>query len=125
MMAIANRYGLISTCGGVGRGWQRIAHIDISEGDACASRWCQDTNFGISFCRIVSDGYQSFSSTGFSTNGTSYIPECAVEQEATKRSVTQFSGYCESQTMDGYYVEGLSITYGNPRKHYSVDICSR
>jgi len=57
MMAIANHYGFISTCGDVGGGWQRIAHIDISEGDACPSGWPQDTYPGISFCCIVSDGY--------------------------------------------------------------------
>ena len=116
MTAIAN--GFISTCGGIGGGWQRIAHIDISAGDTCPSGWRQDTNSGISFCRIVSDGYQSCSSAYFSTNGTSYQRVCGRARGYQKGVSHSFLwGYRESQTIDGYYVEGLSITYGNPRKH--------
>jgi len=45
----------ISTCAGVGGGWRRLAHINISAGDDCPSGWRKDTYSGNHFCRAVSD----------------------------------------------------------------------
>ena len=43
MMAIANG-DFISTCAGVGRGWRRIANINISAGDDCPGEWRKPHN---------------------------------------------------------------------------------
>ena len=116
MTAISD--GLVSTCAGVGGGWKRIAHIDISAGDDCPSGWHQDTYSGVSFCRVVSDGNQTCASANFSTNGTSYHRVCGRARGYQKGAANGFHwGHRESQTIDGYYVDGLSITYGNPRQH--------
>jgi len=74
MTAIAN--GILSSCAGVSGEWKRIVNINISAGDDCPSGWRKDTHSGVSFCRVVNDGYYTCSSANFSTNGTSYQRVC-------------------------------------------------
>ena len=105
----------ISTCAGVGGGWHRIANIDISTGDDCPSGWRKDIHFGVSFCRVISDDYRICSSTNFSTNGRSYQRVCGRARGYQKGWSAALAHY--TQTIDGYYVDGLSITHGNPRQH--------
>ena len=109
----------IPTCAGVGGGWRRIANIDISAGDDCPSGWRKDTYSGVSFCRVVSDGRSTCSSAYFSTNGTSYQRVCGRARGYQKGTTLAFYSYnIEGQTtIDGYYGDGLLITYGNPRQH--------
>ena len=66
----------IPTCAGVGGGWRRIAHINISAGDDCPSGWRKDTYSGVSFCRTVTDDRGICSSSNFSAIGTSYQRVC-------------------------------------------------
>jgi len=114
MTAIAA--GLIFSCAGVGGGWTRIANIDISAGDNCPSGWRKDTYSGVSFCRVVSDGRQTCSSASFSTDGISYQRVCGRARGYQKGRSAAFYGGSRT-TIDGPYVEGLSITYGHPRQH--------
>ena len=71
---VAEISGFIPTCTGVGGGWRRIVHINISAGGDCPSGWRKDTYSGVSFCRVKGD--RGCSSTNFSTNGTSYHRVC-------------------------------------------------
>jgi len=107
----------IPTCAGVGGGWRRVINIDISAGDDCPSGWRKDTYSGVSFCRVFSDGHQTCSSTTFSTNGASYQRVCGRARGYQKGFSAAFLESSHGQTIDGYYVEGLSITHGNPRQH--------
>ncbi|XP_065893338.1 uncharacterized protein [Dysidea avara] len=110
--------GFISTCAGVGGGWRRISNIDISTGGGCPSGWRKDTYSGVSFCRVVSDGSHTCSSTTFSTNSISYQRVCGRARGYQKGGAVAFTLYSiGGQTIDGYYVDGLSITHGNPRQH--------
>jgi len=104
--------GFIPTCAGVGGGWRRVINIDISAGDDCPSGWRKDTHSNFSYCRIVSDD-NTCSSTNFSINGTSYQRVCGRARGYQKGDSVAFS----SQSIDGYYTDGLSITHGNPRQH--------
>ena len=115
MTAIAAS-GFISTCAGVGGGWTRIANLDISVGSDCPTGWRKDTYSGVSFCRVVSDSGQTCSSAYFSTNGTSYQRVCGRARGYQKGRSAAFYG-TGRVTIDGPYVEGLSITYGSPRQH--------
>ncbi|XP_065893403.1 uncharacterized protein [Dysidea avara] len=73
---------------------------------------------GSHFCRVVSDGNFVCSSTNFSTNGISYQRVCGRARGYQKRFTDAFYGCNRAgQTIDGYYVEGISITHGNPRQH--------
>jgi len=120
MTTIAN--GLISTCAGVGGGWTRIAHFNISAGDDCPAGWNKDTQSGISFCRPPGSdpaGYLCYS-TIFSTNGASYSRVCGRARGYQKGQVWGFWGSTTAQgnTIDGSYVDGISITHGAvPRQH--------
>ena len=109
----------IPTCAGVGGGWTRIARFDISAGDDCPSGWRKDTPYGISFCRVVNDDGGTCSSANFSTNGTSYRRVCGRARGYQKGEAEGFYSYHNQgqTTIDGWYVGGLSITYGNPRQH--------
>ncbi|XP_065901527.1 uncharacterized protein [Dysidea avara] len=110
--------GFISTCAGVGGGWRRIANIDISTGGDCPSGWRKDTYSGVSFCRVVNDFDHTCSSTTFSTNGTSYQRVCGRTRGYQKGASVAFWAYHNrNQSLNGYYVDGLSITHGNPRQH--------
>ena len=69
---------------------------------------------------MVSDVHptNNCSSTTFSTNGTSYQRVCGRARGYQKGWSVAFNRYHQAgQTIDGYYVDGLSITHGNPRQH--------
>ena len=112
-------------CGGTKGGWMRIADIDTSRGDTCPSGW---------------NGYKSYCTGGsaagcysahFSTNSTSYSKVCGKMVGYQKGSMDAFypSAYAHtrlrdytpdtttSRSLDGVYVDGISITSGNPHKH--------
>ena len=109
---------IIFSCAGVEGRWRKIANIDISAGDECPSGWRKYTYSGISFCRVVSDNNYACSSANFSTSGTSYQKVCGRARGYQKGQSASFWGYYNSRrTIDGEYVEGLSLTYGNPRQH--------
>jgi len=112
----------VTKCAGVGGGWRRIVNINISAGDNCPSGWRTDSYNGISFCRVVSDFIYTCSSANFSTSGTSYQRVCGRARGYQKGHSASFWGYHNHyipswRTIDGEYVEGLSLTYGNPRHH--------
>ena len=76
------------------------------------------TNSGVSFCRVVNDGYYTCSSASFSTNGTSYQRVCGRARGYQKGHTPGFYAYhYGAQTIDGYYADGLLITYDSPRQH--------
>ena len=109
----------IPTCASVGGGWRRIVNIDISAGDDCPNGWRKGTHSGVSFCRVVSDNWHTCSSAYFSTNGTSYQRVCGRARGYQKGETDAFYAYHQEgqTTIDGYYADGLLITYGNPRQH--------
>jgi len=115
--------GFITTCAGVSGGWRRIVNIDISVGDDCPSGWRKDTHSGVSFCRVVEDNSAGCSSANFSTNGISYQRVCGRARGYQKGETDGFSAL--GQTIDGYYADGLLLTYGSPRQHiwtYAIGI---
>ena len=99
-----------SSCAGVTGQWRRIAGFDISAGDNCPSGWKKASHSGVSFCRSLNDNSGCYL-TSFSTK-ISYSRVCG-----------RVRGY-EKGSPDGFgngdinnYVDGLSITHGNPRQH--------
>ena len=111
-------------CGGTKGGWMRIADIDTSRGDTCPSGW----NSYNSYCTGGSSA--GCYSAHFSVNSTSYSKVCGKVRGYQKHSMDGFypSAYAygkinryipvtSSRSLDGVYVDGISITSGNPRKH--------
>ena len=116
MTAIAS--GILSSCAGVGGEWRRIAKIDISRGDNCPSGWRIDTYSGVSFCRVVPDSRFACSSSFFSTNGTSYQRVCGKARGYQKGGVLGFHWAVAGQTIDGFYADGLLITYNSSSRQH-------
>ena len=117
--AVANG-SIISSCAGVEGQWRRIADIDISAGDDCPTGWNKSSHNGVSFCRAPSDNAGCYS-TFFSTNGLNYTQVCGRARGYQKGSPDAFysttpPSYFQSP-LDIHYVDGLSITHGNPRAH--------
>ena len=120
MTAISNYR---ESCAGVGGGWTRIGHFNISAGDNCPSGWIKRANVsGVSFCRPPGNdpaGYSCYS-IRYSTNGLSYKSVCGRARGYQKGDVWGFWGSTTGQgsSIEGSYVDGLSITHGSePRQH--------
>ena len=105
---------IILSCAGVGGEWRRIAGINISAGDNCPTGWLKSSHNGVSFCRAPSDEGGCYS-TFFSTNGVSYQHVCGRARGYQKGTTDGFE--LNTLSIDTYYVDGLSITHGNPRQH--------
>ena len=103
------------TCAGMGGGWRRIVDIDISAGDDCPSGWTKANKSGYSFCQKSFNG-AGCSSANFTTNGITYQKVCGKARGYQKGHPNLGDAF-NTLTINSYYVNGLSITYGNPRQH--------
>ena len=118
-------------CGGIKEGWMRIA--DIKKEDPCPSGWARYKN---SYC--TGGSAAGCYSAHFSTNSTRYDKVCGKAVGYQKGTMDGFYPYAyahgkvnwytpvtSSRSLDGAYVDGISITTGSPRKHvwtYAVGV---
>ena len=111
-------------CGGIKGGWMRIA--DIKKGDDCPSGWTH--RYNKSYC--TGGPAAGCHSAYFSTNSTRYDKVCGKTVGYQKGTMDGFYPYAyahgkvnyyrpvtTSRSLDGAYVDGISITTGSPRKH--------
>lgn len=111
-------------CGVRKGGWMRIADIDTSRGDNCPSGWnkyttpAHQTFPSIDVCQPPHAGTGCFS-TIFSVHNVSYTKICGKARGYQRATTDGFGLYVNgaSKSINGPYVDGLSITLGNPRKH--------
>ena len=110
-------------CGGNKGGWMRIA--DVNKGDTCPGGWTRYR----SYC--IGGSAAGYYSAHFSTNSTSYSKVCGKVLGYEKGSMDGFYPFARShgkypdeyipatvsQSLDGVYVDEISITTGNPCKH--------
>ena len=106
-------------CAGYKGGWMRIADLDISRGDACPGEWRNitapdDPTFRL--CRSSGDDAGCYS-TNFSINGAKYSKVCGKARAYQKGTTDGLNGFIGIHNIDGPYVDGISITLGQPRKH--------
>ncbi|XP_065913690.1 uncharacterized protein [Dysidea avara] len=115
-------------CGGTKGGWMRIADINTSRGDQCPSGWVKSSQHHS--CKPTSNAAGCYS-TIFDTLSTSYNEVCGKiigYQKGTMdgfypsaRAHGRFTGTYQpdtaSRSLDGVYVDGISVTLGSPRKH--------
>jgi len=103
-------------CGGVGHGWMRVAFTDTTDGDSCPSGWRRITS-PVAVCRPVSDSAGCYSAH-FNTHHIPYSRVCGMVVGYQKGSTDGFaSHHYSSKSINGPYLDGVSITYGLPRKH--------
>ena len=117
MTAIAmNVEHSISTCGSIEEGWRKVIKLDVSAGDDCPSKWTKAViNSSYSFCQKSFDG-PGCSSVTFTTNGISYQKVCG-KARGYQKGHPHLGDAFSTRTINRHYVNGLSITYGNPRQH--------
>ena len=99
------------SCGSKEGGWMRIA--DITNGDKCPTGWRQITS-PVRACRGTTDSAGCFSAS-FSNNDIPYQHVCGKVVGYQKGTMDGFRTIAKD--IDGYYVDGISLTYGKPRKH--------
>ena len=104
------------TCGGITGGWMRIANIDTTQGDDCPSGWSKITQ-PRPLCRGSGDAAGCYSAY-FSNSKTEYNSICGKLRGYQKGSTSAFyARFTSSRSINAPYLDGVSITVNNPRKH--------
>ena len=109
------------TCKGVSGGWMQVVNLDMTNiGHQCPPGTTLKTDLPKRLCGIGISGL-GCSSTFF---GIAYSQVCGKIIGYQDGSPDAF-GQAQGQSMDGAYVEGISLTHGsNPRQHSYLDFCS-
>ena len=95
------------------KGWMKIADLDTSNGGDCHKEW---KIIMALVCRAPSDAAGCYS-TFFSVNGISYWSIHGLVRGCQKTSTDSFDSCQGIRSIDNTYVDGVSITLGNPCKH--------
>ena len=107
-------------CGGHKGGWTTIVKLDTSRGDACPSGWTKITTPGDLpklVCRSGNDANGCYSAI-FTTYNITFNKICGQVKGYQKGTPDAFhSTKYDTKSINDHYVDGLSITLGNPRKH--------
>ena len=111
-------------CDGKG-GWTRVAYLNMTESDAtCPPGFSlqQYNHIDHGLCGRPNTSSAGCSSTIFSTLGLKYYKVCGQLRGFQYGCPDAF--HCLSKGIDSYYVDGVSITYGqNPRTHIWTYAC--
>ena len=100
----------------------RIADLDTSRGDDCPSGWSKIAN-PVAACIAPNDTRGCYSSW-FSTLSFSFSKVCGMAVGYQKGTT---NGFYSSRSINGPYVDGISITRGTPRNHiwtYGIGLAS-
>ena len=106
------------SCGGTG-GWRCVVYLDMTDpSTTCPSGW-QLTGYSKRTCERASDGSHTRDSVTFPVSGGEYSRVCgrikAYQWATTDAFESYHRGYVT--TIDGAYVDGISLTHSRPRQH--------
>ena len=107
-------------CGCGGPGWRRVAYLNMSDPtQTCPPAWELITTPKRSCARPSTASTLSCYSTMFPTRGVQYSQVCGRIIGYQVGDTQGFEVYHShpSSTIDDTYVDGVSLTYGNPRQH--------
>ena len=99
-------------CDGVEGGWMQVVDVDMNRDDSCPGTWNVITT-PRKFC--VGSVGAGCASAYFHTKGVSFEHICGQAKGYQKGNPNGYQS--NSQSVDGSYVDGISITLGSPRKH--------
>ena len=108
------------SCGCGGPGWRRAAYLNMADPtQTCPSDWELITTPRRSCARPSNASDRSCYSAMFPTQGIQYSQVCGriIGYQVGEPQAFVLENIVAPQTIDGPYVDGLSLTYGNPRKH--------
>ena len=105
-------------CGGFKGGWTMIVKFDINKEDSCPSGWIRITVPYTTLFMCQAGDAPGCYSTIFSTYNITFNKICGIVKGYQKGSTLGFApSKFYTKSINGQYVEGVSITLGNPRKH--------
>uniref|UniRef100_A0A1X7U5K8 Fibrinogen C-terminal domain-containing protein n=1 Tax=Amphimedon queenslandica TaxID=400682 RepID=A0A1X7U5K8_AMPQE len=103
---------------GSGGGWTRIGYLDMTDAtQSCPGTLAELTYSGLRYCRRAGNTYGSCSSTTFSPNGLYYSQICGRVTAFQYAHTDAVSPALGGRGINSWYVDGISITRGNPREH--------
>ena len=106
------------SCGGPG--WRRAAYLNVSDPtQTCPPAWELITTPRRSCSRPSNAGRRTCYSAMFSTQGIQYSQVCGriIGYQVGEPGAFILENADEEQTIDGPYVDGISLTHGSPRQH--------
>ena len=104
------------TCGG--QGWRQVAFVNMTDPNQDCPQGLNLTDYSIRSCGRSVNGLGVCSSVVFPVNGSSYSQVCGRVTAYRWGLNYAFLGYHDrGETIEGYYVDGLSLTHGSPRTH--------
>ena len=102
------------SCGGITGGWTRVAELDTtSNNHQCPSGLTQRTDGDIRTC-VRDTSTAGCSSVTFPTQSISYSRVCG---RITGYQFGTTDGFHTSSNINAVYLDGVSLTHGNPRQH--------
>ena len=107
----------VANCGPGAGQWYRVAHLNVSNSSQrCPSAWREINTSGIRACRRPETSNGSCPATFYAT-GRQYSRVCGRAIGYQIGGTDAFSRNAFGQTIESYYVYGVSITHGTPRNH--------
>ena len=114
-------YCNMETLCGSGGGWTRLAFLNMTDAtENCPSTLRLYEVDGMRVCGRTSSGVGSCSSVQYSSYGINYTQICGRArgyQYASPDAVDSTLGTGGHNDINSHYVDGLSLTRGNPRQH--------
>ena len=107
-------------CGCGGPGWRRVAFLNMSDTtQTCPGNWSLITSPRRSCARPANASFRTCYSAVFSTQDIEYTRVCGriIGYQVGESSAFVLENIGLLQTIDGAYVDGVSLTHGNPRQH--------
>ena len=106
------------SCGGVVRGWMKVAGLDMTNiYTQCPGSLRQHSDFNLRTCGVNSDNSGACSPVIFQTNTINYSKVCGKIKAYQHGSTNAFHSSISNPNINSTYVDGISLTYGNPKKH--------
>ena len=102
---------------GASPGWRRVAFLNMTDpSQDCPSGWSL-TSHSVRTCGRASYEQSTCDSVTFPVSGGEYSRVCGRIMAYQYGSAWAFRGAIGGQSLDGSYVDGISITHGLPRQH--------
>ena len=105
------------SCGGISGGWMKVASFDMDNPSHSCPSGLHLLNGTKRRCVMPSDS-PGCASTMFDVHGIPYRRVCGKVIGYQEVSTDAFSNFVGTYTIEGAYVDGISLTHGrNPRRH--------
>ncbi len=110
------------SCGGITGGWTRVASLDMRDNSTQCPSGLRENSFGGTIRTCVNrNSSGSCSSDTFPTYNLPYSNICGQIRAYQFGSTDAFFGSFQDRTIvpsiEDNYVDGVSLTHGNPKKH--------